>query len=78
MHMPTILRTGNLRFIIYPNDHPPAHIHILGPDAECKIQIKDIKLISSKGFSLKDIKRISHYISENIELISSAWEDIHE
>jgi hypothetical protein len=28
--MPTVLRIGGLRVLIYPNDHPPAHVHVLG------------------------------------------------
>jgi hypothetical protein len=29
--MPTVLRIGSLRVVIYPNDHPPAHVYVLGP-----------------------------------------------
>src|ERR671914_632509 len=29
--MPTVLRVGGLRFAVYPNDHPPAHVHVIGP-----------------------------------------------
>ena len=29
--MPTVLRVGGLRFVMYANDHSPAPIHILGP-----------------------------------------------
>jgi len=29
--MPTVLRAGGLRVVIYPNDHPPAHVHVIGP-----------------------------------------------
>lgn len=28
--MPTVLRLGALRVVIYPNDHRPAHVHVLG------------------------------------------------
>ena len=28
--MPTVLRSDGLRVVIYPNDHPPAHVHVLG------------------------------------------------
>ncbi|WHZ20694.1 MAG: hypothetical protein OJF55_002843 [Rhodanobacteraceae bacterium] len=28
--MPTILRLGGLRVVIYPNDHRPAHVHVIG------------------------------------------------
>ena len=32
--MPTVLRRGRLRIVIYPADHKPAHIHAIGPDGE--------------------------------------------
>jgi hypothetical protein len=28
--MPTVLRIGGLRVAIYPNDHRPAHVHVVG------------------------------------------------
>jgi hypothetical protein len=27
--MPAVLRVGRLRVVFYPNDHPPAHVHVL-------------------------------------------------
>ena len=32
--VPTVLRFGALRVTIYPNDHRPAHVHVIGPDRE--------------------------------------------
>lgn len=32
--MPTVLRMGDLRVVIYPNDHRPAHVHVIGSDGE--------------------------------------------
>ena len=29
--MPTVLRIKGWRVVIYPNDHDPAHVHVLGP-----------------------------------------------
>lgn len=28
--MPTVARIGSLRVMIYPNDHRPAHVHVIG------------------------------------------------
>jgi len=28
--MPTVLRLVSLRVVIYPNDHGPAHVHVIG------------------------------------------------
>jgi hypothetical protein len=30
--IPTVLRSGGLRVVIYPIDHPPAHVRVLGSD----------------------------------------------
>jgi hypothetical protein len=35
--MPTVLRIAGLRFVIWPNDHAPAHVHVFSTDGEAKI-----------------------------------------
>ena len=37
--MPTVLRIGGLRFVIWPNDHDPAHVHVFSAEAEAKIEL---------------------------------------
>jgi len=32
--MSTVDRIGGLRVVIYPNDHRPAHVHVIGKDCE--------------------------------------------
>ena len=32
--MPTVLRLDALRVAIYPNDHRPAHVHVIGAGYE--------------------------------------------
>jgi len=32
--MPTVLRFEGLRVVIYPNDHRPAHVHVIGRGAK--------------------------------------------
>jgi hypothetical protein len=32
--MPTILRFNGLRVVVYPNDHRPAHVHVIGAGCE--------------------------------------------
>jgi hypothetical protein len=33
------LRHKHLRLVIYPNDHPPPHTHVLGPGWEIRIEL---------------------------------------
>ena len=32
--MPTVLMIGGWRVVIYPNDHRPAHVHVMGGGCE--------------------------------------------
>jgi hypothetical protein len=32
--MPTVLRFGSMRFMIYLDDHDPPHVHVKWPDGE--------------------------------------------
>jgi hypothetical protein len=47
--MPTIFIDGGFRFMIYLNDHPPAHVHAISADCMIKIGLKPVELLSSVG-----------------------------
>jgi hypothetical protein len=32
--VPSVLRFGGLRVVVYPNDHDPAHVHVMGGGCE--------------------------------------------
>lgn len=75
---PTMLRTRNLRVVIYPNDHDPPHVHVIAPDAEAKFELSDFECVFSRGFSMKALKQIRDYLLENKELLVETWCDYHE
>jgi len=37
--MPTVDKIGSLRVVIYPNDHRPAHVHVIGKDCEAVFKL---------------------------------------
>jgi hypothetical protein len=37
--MPTVLRFDGLRVVIYPNDHSPEHVHVIGADREAVFEL---------------------------------------
>ena len=39
--MPTVLRIGALRVAVYPNDHRPAHVHVIGHGHEAVFTLND-------------------------------------
>jgi hypothetical protein len=80
--MPTILWFGNLRVVIYPHDHLPEHVHVIGPDCEAVFELHcpagPVTLRESYGFKTR---RLRHWIDELTAVLAelcSAWERIHE
>jgi len=53
--VPTVLRFDGLRAAIYPNDHRPAHAHVIGPGSEAVFHLNcpggPVSLRESYGFS---------------------------
>ena len=56
--MPTVKRIDGLRVVIYPNDHRPAHVHVIGSDSEAVFDLHcpfgPAEVRENYGFSLKE------------------------
>ena len=79
--MPTILRSDGLRVVIYPNDHRPAHIHVIGPDMEAVFNLNcwagPLELRENYGFPKRKITEIQQALAGHLEESCRAWEGIH-
>jgi hypothetical protein len=79
--MPTVLRFGTFRVAIYPNDHRPAHVHVIGHGHEAVFKLNcptgPIVLRENYGFSRTDTSRIKRALLQNLVHLCSAWERIH-
>lgn len=78
--MPTIHREQGMRFIVYIDDHEPAHVHVRG-DGEAKIVLgmngRDPQLVWSYGMTLRDVRRaLRIVVAENDKLLHE-WMKIH-
>jgi Domain of unknown function (DUF4160) len=76
--MPTAFREGGLRIIIYLDDHPPPHVHVIG-DGEAKIALLNgvPKLIWQRGFKQADVKRAMNMIEVQYQELMQMWDSIH-
>jgi hypothetical protein len=77
--MPTVLRFDGLRVVIYPNDHRPAHVHVIGngheavyelgrPFGGAILQRTTASLVASW---LQDV------LMQNSRALCRAWEDFY-
>ncbi len=78
--MPTILRIGGLRVVIYTNDHRPAHVHVIGAGEAVFIlhcPNGPPELRGSWGFSKAEVVRIEAAIAPNLAALCNVWRAIH-
>jgi len=81
--MPTVLRLGNIRVVIYSNDHPPPHVHaVKGDSARAKFNLNcpegPVELVEQEGFKLAEIRQTGTAIAENLIAICRKWSEIHD
>ncbi len=79
--MPTVLRFNGWRVVIYPNDHRPAHVHIIGPDREAVFSLNTpdgpVALRESVRFRLAEIQRIEKVLNGHLNELQLAWDRSH-
>jgi hypothetical protein len=79
--MPTILRFRGLRVVIYPNDHTPAHVHVIGGNSSARLQLNcphgPVVLWENFGFSPPQLRWIMWELTANLALLCEAWRRIH-
>lgn len=79
--MPTVLRFGGFRAVVYPNDHRPAHLHVIGQGHEAVLELNcpegPVTARENYGFSPRDLARIADALLESINELCGAWEKIH-
>jgi hypothetical protein len=79
--MPTVLRLGAWRAVIYANDHRPAHVHVIGQGCEAVFDLHcldgPVELRENYRFGLREISRIEDALTANLAALCSAWEKIH-
>ena len=80
--MPTILIIFGLRIVIYPNDHRPAHVHVIGRNCEAVFNLNcpngSPELRENYGFPRKDLTKIVHELAINLKMLCREWRQIHE
>jgi Domain of unknown function (DUF4160) len=80
--MPTVLRFNGLRIVIYPNDHRPAHVHVIGRGLEAVFNFHSstgpVELRENYGFSRRELSQIKTVLEGNLEELARAWERIHD
>ncbi len=79
--MPTVLRLDSLRVVIYPNDHRPAHVHVIGGGCEAVFHLHcpegPPELRENYGFARQDLARIKTELAGFLAVLCNRWSHIH-
>jgi hypothetical protein len=79
--MPTVHRFHGLRVVIYPNDHRPAHVHVMGKDCEAVFRLNapngPSDLRENFGFSKRDLSMIAAELDQRLAELYLQWSAIH-
>ena len=79
-NMPTALRIDGLWVVIYPNDHRPPHVHVLGAGTEAvfilNCPVGPPTLRGSFGFTTAELNRIASALAENLTALCAEWERV--
>ncbi len=73
--MPVVVRFGRFKFVIYPKDHRPAHVHVVSPSAEAKFDLATGQCLASWGYSQRTIGQLQSLVDSNRDLLKEAWEE---
>ncbi len=76
-----MLWIGSLRVVVYPNDHRPAHVHVIGRGNEAVYELNApqglVTLRENYGFNRRDLARIARALLAHLSELIRAWEAIH-
>jgi hypothetical protein len=78
--MPTVDMIDGLRVVIYPNDHRPAHVHVIGNGCEGVFKLNCPKgppeLRENYGFAAGELSRIKGALTSRLTHICAEWSKI--
>jgi hypothetical protein len=79
--MPTVLRFGSYRVVVYPNDHRPPHVHVIGNGNEAVFELQcpggPVNLRENYGFSRSELAQVIKALNESLKILCATWEKLH-
>jgi hypothetical protein len=79
--MVTVFRVRRFRIVIYSNDHPPAHVHAIGPECDARIALGEEgehpRLMTNDGLTRAELEEVLTEIGEQVDVLRLRWREIH-
>ena len=75
--VPTVLRIGGLRVAVYPNDHPPAHVHVIGPGWVVVVNLLGPEVREAIGCNEGEARHVLRVIAAHRDALMEDWRRFH-
>ena len=79
--MPTVLRMDGFQVRIFPNDHPPAHVHVFKVGAAIVIELgtasRPPRIREIGGMTRPDAVKAVTLVDDHHIMLRRKWEEIH-
>ncbi len=79
--MPTVSKVFGLRVVVYPNDHRPAHVHVMGAGCEATFNLLcplgPPVLRENFGFAPRVLKQLAIALATDLAMLCEKWRPIH-
>ena len=75
--MVTIHRDGNLRVVIFSNDHALPHVHVFIGDGQAKINLLDRELVWVRRMKRTEVRTAIDLVATRQREFLERWEEIH-
>jgi hypothetical protein len=73
--MPTIKSFAGYKIVMYFADHLPPHVHVLGPDFEALVRIRDATVFEG-SIPPKHRREALSWIEANRDLLEAKWNEL--
>lgn len=78
--MVTVHRAHGMRFIIFTDDHAPAHVHVFG-DGHTKINLLGAdgrpEVVTIEAMKRGDVRRALQVVEAEQDRLLARWKEIH-
>ena len=74
------IRVDGVRLVVYPNDHPPPHVHALGAGWEIKVTLSyPPNLLSICGEPKKqEVANVLCSVANELSVLRTMWGELHD
>lgn len=74
---PTIIFERGYQLTIFPNDHPPAHVHVRSAGNVARIKLDSVEVWDNYGYNVRQLRVIVALVDKHRDMLLRAWNEIH-